>query len=80
MCLPASLVDLDIFCGIFYAAYHPFHNGNQPLIHPQPAGIGPSPTARPVFIGCKRHHHPGRVTLMEPEGLMRVYFFPNSEQ
>ncbi|MCK5885688.1 MAG: hypothetical protein KAG70_04245, partial [Alcanivorax sp.] len=31
-----KLWELDDFLRHFYAAYHPYYNGNQPLIHPQP--------------------------------------------
>ena len=40
-----NLIDLDEFLRHFYASYHPFYNGNQPLIHPQPAGIAVTDSA-----------------------------------
>lgn len=72
-----QLVDLDDFLRHFYAAYHPFHNGNQPLIHPQPAGIAVTDSAA-RFIGWHAITIL-RVTL-DPKDVMRVYFFnPNND-
>ncbi|WP_165856718.1 hypothetical protein [Marinobacter sp. JSM 1782161] len=71
------LVDLDNFLRHFYASYHPFYNGNQPLIHPQPAGIAVTDSAS-RFIGWHA------ITILrvglDPEQTMRVYFFnPNND-
>jgi len=72
-----KLVDLDDFLRHFYAAYHPYHNGNQPLIHPQPAGIAVTDSAA-RFIGWHAITIL-RVTL-DPKDVMRVYFFnPNND-
>tara|TARA_R110002124_G_scaffold147540_1_gene312799 strand:+ start:6568 stop:8628 length:2061 start_codon:yes stop_codon:yes gene_type:complete len=72
-----KLVDLENFLRHFYAAYHPFHNGNQPLIHPQPAGIAVTDSAA-RFIGWHAITIL-RVTL-DPKDVMRVYFFnPNND-
>jgi len=61
----------------FYASYHPYYNGNQPLIHPQPAGIAVTDSAA-RFIGWHAITIL-RVTL-DPEGQMRAYFFnPNND-
>ena len=45
-----KLWELDDFLRHFYAAYHPYFNGNQPLIHPQPAGVAVTDSAA-RFIG-----------------------------
>ncbi len=72
-----KLQDLEGFLRHFYASYHPFYNGNQPLIHPQPAGIAVTDSAA-RFIGWHAITIL-RVTL-DPEGVMRVYFFnPNND-
>ncbi|MBB5319871.1 hypothetical protein [Marinobacter oulmenensis] len=72
-----QLVDLEGFIRHFYASYHPYYNGNQPLIHPQPAGIAVTDSAA-RFIGWHA------ITILraglDPEGIMRVYFFnPNND-
>lgn len=75
-----DLVDVDGFLRHFYAAYHPFHNGNQPLIHPQPAGVAVTDSAA-RFIGWHA------ITVLrvsldpaEKEATMRVYFYnPNND-
>ncbi|WP_110685161.1 hypothetical protein [Salinicola aestuarinus] len=61
----------------FYAAYHPLYNGNQPLVHPQPAGIAVTDSAG-RFIGWHA------ITILRaalgPDDVMRVYFFnPNND-
>ena len=50
MCFTGGLKDFDGFIRDFYAAYHPFYNGNIPVINPQPAG-SPSRTAPSRFLG-----------------------------
>ena len=71
------LEDLDTFLRHFYASYHPYYNGNQPLIHPQPAGVAVTDSAA-RFIGWHAITIL-RVTL-DPEEVMRVYFFnPNND-
>ncbi|EDM48375.1 hypothetical protein [Marinobacter algicola] len=72
-----DLEDLDTFLRHFYASYHPYYNGNQPLIHPQPAGVAVTDSAA-RFIGWHAITIL-RVTL-DPEDVMRVYFFnPNND-
>lgn len=72
-----NLVDLDDFLRHFYAVYHPYHNGNQPLIHPQPAGIAVTDSAA-RFIGWHAITIL-RVNLDQKEQ-MRVYFYnPNND-
>jgi len=45
-----QITGLEDFLRHFYTIYHPFYNGNQPLIHPQPAGIAVTDSAA-RFIG-----------------------------
>ncbi len=72
-----QLEDLETFLRHFYASYHPYYNGNQPLIHPQPAGVAVTDSAA-RFIGWHAITIL-RVTL-DPEDVMRVYFFnPNND-
>ena len=72
-----QLVDLEDFLRHFYAYYHPFYNGNQPLIHPQPAGLAVTDSAA-RFIGW--HAIAIQRVALDPEGEMRVYFFnPNND-
>ena len=72
-----AIKDFETFQRDFYASYHPFYNGNQPVIHPQPAGIA-STNARGEFVGWHAISIQ-RVTL-DPTGEMRVYFHnPNDE-
>lgn len=71
------LHELDSFLRSFYACYHPYYNGNQPLIHPQPAGIAITDSAA-RFIGWHA------ITLLrvalDPDDVMRVYFYnPNND-
>nr|WP_281504444.1 hypothetical protein [Chromohalobacter sarecensis] len=72
-----QLKELDEFLRHFYASYHPYYNGNQPLIHPQPAGIAVTDSAA-RFIGWHA------ITLLrvnlDPQDVMRAYFFnPNND-
>ena len=72
-----QLTDLENFIRHFYASYHPYYNGNQPLIHPQPAGIAVTDSAA-RFIGW--HAITILRVALDPEGKMRVYFFnPNND-
>ena len=72
-----QLHELDDFLRHFYASYHPYYNGNQPLIHPQPAGIAVTDSAA-RFIGWHAITLL-RVTL-DPSDAMRVYFYnPNND-
>ncbi|MDN3518871.1 hypothetical protein QWY84_14725 [Aquisalimonas lutea] len=72
-----NLVDFDGFARRFYACYHPLFNGNNPVIHSQPAGVAVTDsTAR--FVGW--HAISIERVGFDPEGLMRVYFFnPNND-
>jgi len=68
---------LEDFLRHFYASYHPYYNGNQPLIHPQPIGIAATDSAA-RFIGWHA------ITLLrvalDPQELMRAYFYnPNND-
>ncbi|WP_244183198.1 hypothetical protein [Vreelandella songnenensis] len=72
-----NLTDLDAFIRRFYACYHPYHNGNQPLIHPQPAGMAITDSAA-RFIGWHA------ITIvrasLDPSDVMRLYFYnPNND-
>ncbi|MFW5825863.1 MAG: hypothetical protein ACOCVV_12980, partial [Marinobacter sp.] len=72
-----QLEDLEGFLRHFYVSYHPYYNGNQPLIHPQPAGIAVTDSAA-RFIGWHA------ITLLrvglDHQENMRVYFFnPNND-
>jgi len=72
-----KLHELEDFLRHFYASYHPYYNGNQPLIHPQPAGIAVTDSAA-RFIGWHA------ITLLrvnlDPQEVMRAYFFnPNND-
>ncbi|KTG16130.1 MULTISPECIES: hypothetical protein [unclassified Guyparkeria] len=68
---------VEDFLRHFYASYHPYYNGNQPLIHPQPIGIAATDTAA-RFIGWHA------ITLLrvslDPQEVMRAYFYnPNND-
>ncbi|WP_309043909.1 hypothetical protein [Marinobacter sediminicola] len=72
-----NLHDLEGFIRHFYASYHPYYNGNQPLIHPQPVGIAVTDRAA-RFIGW--HAITILRVALDPEGEMRVYFYnPNND-
>ncbi|MBF6100438.1 hypothetical protein [Nocardia cyriacigeorgica] len=72
-----NLTELDDFLRHFYASYHPFYNGNQPLIHPQPAGIAVTDSAA-RFVGW--HAISVLRVNLDPQEQMRVYFFnPNND-
>jgi hypothetical protein len=72
-----ALKDYDAYLAHFYRSFHPYYNGNQPVIHPQPAGIAVTDSAA-RFIGWHA------ITLirvaLDQEGVMRVYFYnPNND-
>ncbi|MYW64313.1 hypothetical protein GTY65_09530 [Streptomyces sp. SID8379] len=72
-----NLVDLDDFLRQFHASYHPSYNGEQPLIHPQPAGVAVTDSAA-RYVGWHA------ITILrvapDPQDVMRVYFFnPNND-
>lgn len=72
-----KLMEMDDFLRHFYASYHPYYNGNQPLIHPQPAGIAVTDSAA-RFIGW--HAITILRVALDPSKVMRVYFFnPNND-
>ena len=65
------------FLRLFYACYHPLYNGNNPVIHPQPAGIAVTDSAA-RFMGW--HAISIQRVGLDPTGAMRVYFFnPNND-
>ncbi|XKH59011.1 hypothetical protein LG290_09850 [Halomonas sediminis] len=72
-----ELDDYEGFLRQFFAYYHPFYNGNLPLIHPQPAGIAVTDSdAR--LVG--RHAITILRVALDPNNQMRVYFFnPNND-
>jgi hypothetical protein len=72
-----NLIDLDEFLRQFHASYHPSYNGEQPLIHPQPAGVAVTDSAA-RYVGWHA------ITILrvapDPQDVMRVYFFnPNND-
>lgn len=72
-----KLINTDSFYRHFYAYYHPLYNGNQPLVHPQPAGIAVTDSAA-RFIGW--HAITILRVALDPTHQMRVYFFnPNND-
>ncbi|HEY7883716.1 MAG TPA: hypothetical protein VIC08_02080, partial [Cellvibrionaceae bacterium] len=69
--------ELEDFLRHFYASYHPYYNGNQPLIHPQPAGIAVTDSAA-RFVGW--HAITVLRVALDPKDEMRVYFYnPNND-
>lgn len=61
----------------FHLAYHPMHNGNEPVIHPQPAGIAVTDSTG-AFLGW--HAISIIRVALDQSGTMRVYFFnPNND-
>ncbi|WP_099866714.1 hypothetical protein [Pararhizobium haloflavum] len=69
--------DHAAFLARFHASYHPLYNGNQPVIHPQPAGIAVT-DSRGVFVGW--HAISIIRAALDHDGIMRVYFFnPNND-
>jgi hypothetical protein len=72
-----KLADLERFLRGFYACYHPDYNGDQPLTHPQPAGIAVTDSAA-RFIGW--HAITIQRVTPDPQEVMRVYFYnPNND-
>lgn len=72
-----QLTDVEAFLRLFCACYHPFYNGNQPLIHPQPAGVAATDSAA-RFVGW--HAITILRVALDPAEQMRVYFFnPNND-
>lgn len=72
-----ALIHLQSFLQRFWVTYHPLYNGNQPVIHPQPAGIAVTDSAA-RFIGW--HAITILRVAMDQTKVMRVYFFnPNND-
>ncbi|MHA7815355.1 MAG: hypothetical protein ACX93N_02690 [Pseudohaliea sp.] len=72
-----KLAALEDFLRHFFASYHPYYNGNQPLIHPQPAGIAVTDSAA-RFVGW--HAITILRVALDQDEVMRVYFFnPNND-
>jgi len=73
-----GLKDFEGFIRDFYACYHPYYNGNLPVISPQPAGIAVTDSAS-RFLGW--HAITIQRLALDPDGRMRVYFFnPNNDK
>jgi hypothetical protein len=69
--------DYAIYLEQFYRRYHPLYNGNQPVIHPQPAGIAVT-DSNAQFVGWHA------ITLLrvalDQSDVIRVYFYnPNND-
>jgi len=72
-----NIINIGDFLRHFYASYHPFYNGNQPLIHPQPAGIAVTDSSA-RFIGW--HAITILRVALDPQQEMRVFFYnPNND-
>ena len=72
-----NLKAVDTFITRFYNSYHPFYNGNQPVIHPQPVGVAVT-DSNANFVGWHA------ITLirvaLDQKNVMRVYFYnPNND-
>lgn len=72
-----NVVDFNGFIRLFYATYHPIHNGGHTLIYPQPAGIAAT-DVHANFIGW---HAVAIIRVaLDEDGAMRVYFYnPNND-
>jgi len=69
--------DYEDFIRHFYACYHPYYNGNIPVIHPQPAGIAVTDSGGRL-VG--RHAITLIRVTLDRDGEMRIYFFnPNND-
>lgn len=72
-----AIIDFEGFIRRFYAHYHPYYNGHQPVIYPQPAGIA-STTSAGEFVGW--HAIAIQRVGLDTAGEMRIYFNnPNNE-
>ncbi|HKK15383.1 MAG TPA: hypothetical protein VJ981_01655 [Gammaproteobacteria bacterium] len=72
-----NLINHEQFIRDFYAFYHPYFNGNKPVIYPQPAGIAITDSFGD-YVGWHA------ITIirvnLDIQGIMRVYFFnPNND-
>ena len=75
--MTGKLTEYDRFIQDFHIAYHPLHNGNEPVIHPQPAGIAVT-DSQGAFVGW--HAISIIRVALDQCGVMRVYFFnPNND-
>ena len=72
-----KLADYENFLRRFFATYHPHHNGDRPVSHPQPAGIAVTDPNQ-QFVGW---HAIAILRVAEDQaGTMRVYFYnPNND-
>ncbi len=72
-----SLSGIEDFLADFHSAYHPDYNAEEPLIHPQPAGVAVTdPAGR--FVGW--HAIAILRAARDQDGVMRVYFYnPNND-
>ncbi|WP_166259194.1 hypothetical protein [Marinobacter salicampi] len=69
--------EYEDFIRDFYASYHPYYNGNIPIIHPQPAGIAVTDSGGRL-VG--RHAITIIRVNLDRAGDMRLYFFnPNND-
>ncbi|TVP53786.1 MAG: hypothetical protein EA349_13020 [Halomonadaceae bacterium] len=69
--------DYEDFIRHFYACYHPYYNGNIPVIHPQPAGIAVTDSGGRL-VG--RHAITIVRVNLDRAGEMRLYFYnPNND-
>ncbi|PHQ26150.1 hypothetical protein CLH62_00645 [Marinobacter guineae] len=69
--------EYEDFIRHFYASYHPYYNGNIPIIHPQPAGIAVTDSGGRL-VG--RHAITILRVNLDRDGDMRIYFFnPNND-
>lgn len=69
--------EYERFIRHFYACYHPYYNGNIPIIHPQPAGIAVTDSGGRL-VG--RHAITIIRVSLDRFGKMRLYFFnPNND-
>ncbi|SOB75403.1 hypothetical protein SAMN04488490_0988 [Marinobacter sp. LV10R510-11A] len=69
--------DYQYFIRHFYACYHPYYNGNIPVIHPQPAGIAVTDSGGRL-VG--RHAITIIRVNLDRHGEIRIYFFnPNND-
>lgn len=69
--------DLAEFYSRFFSVYHPMHNNNMPIVHPQPAGLAIT-DSQARYVGWHA------VTILrvaiDHENIMRLYFFnPNND-
>lgn len=75
--MTGKLHNYDQFIQDFHTAYHPLHNGNEPVIHPQPAGIAVT-DSQGSFVGW--HAISIIRVAFDQSDEMRVYFFnPNND-